>query len=198
MSEEYTPQEVLTEIFTRLPIKSLLRCTSVCKSWYSLIKNPSFITTHLNSNTSPLLLLRHCTENYEEDRYSLHFDNDTLDLYSKLDCPFKSFTGYFKIVGYCHGLLCLSDCHIEPTFLWNPSIRVYVTLPKPSVTFGSHGPHTVVLGFGFDSLTNDYKVVRIVSIDSNGVRYSQEVEVYTLSTGAWRGIRASGSSVSCL
>ncbi|KAK3012848.1 hypothetical protein RJ639_010348 [Escallonia herrerae] len=45
---DYLPDEIIEEILTKLPVKSLLRFTAVCKSWYSHIKNPSFINAHLN------------------------------------------------------------------------------------------------------------------------------------------------------
>nr|XP_009776452.1 PREDICTED: putative F-box protein At3g23960 isoform X3 [Nicotiana sylvestris] len=32
---EYLPQELLIEIFLKLPIKSIIQCTSFCKSWFS-------------------------------------------------------------------------------------------------------------------------------------------------------------------
>ncbi|KRH08602.1 hypothetical protein GLYMA_16G160500v4 [Glycine max] len=37
--------EILGEILHRLPAKTLLKCTTVCKSWKSLITHPSFIST---------------------------------------------------------------------------------------------------------------------------------------------------------
>ncbi|GJW21213.1 putative F-box domain-containing protein [Tanacetum coccineum] len=35
--------DVVEEILSRLLVKDLLRCKSVCKSWYSLISSPSFV-----------------------------------------------------------------------------------------------------------------------------------------------------------
>ena len=42
------PEEVVIEVFTRLPAKTLLHRTCVCKSWHSLITNPSCIASHPN------------------------------------------------------------------------------------------------------------------------------------------------------
>lgn len=41
--------------------------------------------------------------------------------------------------------------------------------------------HYSAYGFGFHSITNEYKVVRIVNIDND-----QHIEVYTLGTNKWR------------
>ena len=42
------PEEVIYEILTWLPVKSLIQFRCVSKSWNSIITNPIFITTHLN------------------------------------------------------------------------------------------------------------------------------------------------------
>lgn len=42
------PEEILSEIFKRLPIKYVLRCMCVQKSWYELVKTPMFISLHYN------------------------------------------------------------------------------------------------------------------------------------------------------
>jgi len=40
------PDKLITEILSRLPVKSLIQMKSVCKSWKTLISNPSFIKIH--------------------------------------------------------------------------------------------------------------------------------------------------------
>ncbi|RVW37332.1 hypothetical protein CK203_087745 [Vitis vinifera] len=40
-------EEILTNILSRLPVKSLLVCKSVCKYWQGLICSPSFMHLHL-------------------------------------------------------------------------------------------------------------------------------------------------------
>ncbi|KAA8524834.1 hypothetical protein F0562_011257 [Nyssa sinensis] len=99
---------------------------------------------------------------------------------------------YFRIVGSCNGLICLSDdydSHTDTIVIWNPSIRKSVTLPKPGFKFVPHG--ACLLGFGFDPLSNDYKVVRIVYQPENyNFKVPPNVELYTLSSGIWRSISA--------
>ncbi|KAK9741635.1 hypothetical protein RND81_03G118700 [Saponaria officinalis] len=41
------PQELIFDILSRLPVKSLLRFKSVCKRWYSMIHDNEFIAVHL-------------------------------------------------------------------------------------------------------------------------------------------------------
>lgn len=50
--DEELPDDVLKEILSRLPVKSLLRFLSVSKYWYSLILNPSFVSLQRNRAAS--------------------------------------------------------------------------------------------------------------------------------------------------
>uniref|UniRef100_A0A5B6YYZ6 F-box domain-containing protein n=1 Tax=Davidia involucrata TaxID=16924 RepID=A0A5B6YYZ6_DAVIN len=197
---DYLPSDIMISILARLPVQSLLRFTCVCKSWYSLITSPIFISTHLNQSiansatatNNHLLFDRHYNMFQEIERYVLHFDNETFDEYMELECPFTTVNEYFRIVGSCNGLICLSDdydSHTDTIVIWNPSIRKSVTLPKPGFTFVPQG--ACLLGFGFDPLSNDYKVVRIVYQPENyNFRVPPNVELYTLSSGTWRSICA--------
>ncbi|KAL7215748.1 hypothetical protein ACSBR1_027817 [Camellia fascicularis] len=192
---DYFPEEVLIEILSRLPVKSLLRFTCVSKPWRSLITNPSFINTHLNKSTNNtlthLLLLRYTCLNPNQEHYSLRFDNKTFNHYDQFTSPFKTHF-YFRVVGTCNGLVCLSDDRFgdkHNIILWNPMIRRYVALPKPSLSLDSYIPYMSVLGFGFDLRTNDYKVVRISHFErrKNAIPLPK-VEVYSLKTGSWKAL----------
>ncbi|KDP38922.1 hypothetical protein JCGZ_00679 [Jatropha curcas] len=107
---DYLPEEVIIQILHNLPAKSLIRFTSVCELWYSLIKNPDFISTHIaksssigiKSNPNPLLLY-HVYAN----QYSLGFDLQGFEEY--MHFPFKSGSRFFRAVGYSNGLLCIFD-----------------------------------------------------------------------------------------
>lgn len=60
------PVEFLAEVLKRLPVKYVLHCMCVQKSWNFLIKTPSFITLHTNH------------QNYNHDRRKyLLFNGDT-------------------------------------------------------------------------------------------------------------------------
>ncbi|PSS05964.1 F-box protein [Actinidia chinensis var. chinensis] len=191
------PSDVLIEILTRLPVKSLVLFSCVCKHWYTLITNPVFISTHLNRSHNQLLFVRHYNMFQEMERYALHFPSESYGEYAELECPVKSVNEYFRILGSCNGLICLSDdysTHTDTIVIWNPSVRRSVTLPKPGFPHATQG--TCLLGFGFDALSNDYKVVRIVYEhnvpDDSYYRLPPNVEIYALSTGNWRSI--SGAS----
>ncbi|XP_050283050.1 F-box/kelch-repeat protein At3g23880-like isoform X7 [Quercus robur] len=183
---EYLPFEVLLEIFHRLPLKSLIQFRCVSKSCNSLITSPAFINfgltrSHSDSNK---LIVRYLDVKSHVERYKLiHEDNDNNEQIQDLEFPLRSRCDCFQLVGSVNGLFCLYE---ENRFiLWNPCIRKFITLPKPSVT----GLFPCYLAFLFDSRNNDYKVVRIayqlVKIRSEGAK-PPLVEVYSVSEGSWR------------
>ncbi|KAJ7971213.1 F-box protein [Quillaja saponaria] len=207
---DYFPNEILVEILHRQTLKSLVKCTTVCKSWNSLVTNPTFIFSHLNrtlncndNNANHLLLLRLCCKRVKDnlDRYielySLRLDNEGLDLVSLLGFPLQKeiCNLYSRVVGTCNGLVCLADDtqRYNLNFIvWNPSVRKYVKLPRPHMSYSTHGGYDDCIGFGFDSRTNDFKVVRVVNLLDQRV-YGvgpPEVEVYSLARGSWEFITA--------
>ncbi|KAM7497934.1 hypothetical protein LguiA_022348 [Lonicera macranthoides] len=201
---DYLPSTVLTNILSRLEVKTLGRFRCVCKSWCSIISSPNFINKHLAHNISNThLLLRYLSLCPKKEHYSLRSDYSFLEL-ARIKCPFKTASGnFFRIIGCCNGLICLSDDYFGyryNTIIWNPAIRIYVSLPTPRVCYDSYGPYTYALGFGFNPNTVDYKVVRIAYVyvdDESGSGYGRyavppEVEVYEVSTGVWRNVSVNG------
>lgn len=61
------------------------------------------------------------------------------------------------------GLVCLiGDLGSCACIVLNPSVRKSVALPEPNVT-DRHSGYNASIGFGFDAMTNAYKVVRLVT-----------------------------------
>ncbi|XVF84338.1 hypothetical protein PTKIN_Ptkin17bG0029000 [Pterospermum kingtungense] len=85
--------------------------------------------------------------------------------------PFALLGGFPEIAGTCNGLLCLCDpdgC----TALWNPSTKVFKLLPQSSVQRppSAASNFNYCSGLGFDSKSQDYKVVRFIAnfFEENG------------------------------
>lgn len=110
----YMPEEILTEVFVRLPIASLLRLRCVCKSLCSLISSPSFTTAHIAYQK---IARKYCSFLYKfHHKYSqngnfwlLRFDIDNhasqgfqrdIEL-AITDKPKRS-----HIYGICNGVIC--------------------------------------------------------------------------------------------
>ena len=188
----------MLEILHRLPVKSLIQFRCVSKSWNSLITSSVFINSHLarslslpsNSNN---LIVRHCVDRPYVEHYKLIEDNsDSFDQIQSIEFPLTSRRiDHFVLIGSANGLFSLHE-H-ERFILWNPSIRKFITLPKPCITVKTHGKVTCRLAFGFDPRTNDYKVVRIAfpkRTDMSEEAKPPLIEIYSLNEGSWRIISA--------
>ncbi|KAJ4952455.1 hypothetical protein NE237_029287 [Protea cynaroides] len=95
----------------------------------------------------------------------------------------------FDIVGSCNGFICLSSQgYTGPIFIYNPITEEAILLPCPRLKF-SPNYHIGRVGFGFDRLSNKYKVVRVHPIPPNaeGEDYKNFAEIITVGANAcWR------------
>ncbi|CAN0918478.1 hypothetical protein LINGRAHAP2_LOCUS30886 [Linum grandiflorum] len=127
------------------------------------------------------------TEEIEKD-FTLYSGPERLSSVSSVEIssPFWPVSGdpmLLRVFGSLHGLICLYDnYHIRAyiIYVWNPSLRRFVAFPTPTLTFRNMGNQIrlkmpgdpaqsrtdlkrlndlfAVLGFGYDSRRNDYKV----------------------------------------
>ncbi|XP_017983735.1 PREDICTED: F-box protein At3g07870 [Theobroma cacao] len=197
------PDMVTMDILSKLPVKSLARFRCVCKPWSSSFRTSDFITKHHQNNLTNNnlnLLLKRCHGNTRND---IHYfsalsteKGENFSVTENIHLPFFENCWYAPVVsGPCNGLLCLHDA--GKAALWNPSTREFKILPRssvnrpPSVDSTSFG----CLGFGFDSITDDYKVVRFVTnyFDENEEEggladWIHQVELYSLKSDSWKEI----------
>ncbi|KAK1400753.1 F-box domain-containing protein [Heracleum sosnowskyi] len=186
------PDSILPEIFKTLPVKSLLTCMCVQKSWYNFIRTPFFIKIHLNYNPKPNSLLFESIFTFE---LLLRYDNQHCREFHKLKLP-ACIPLSTKWYATSYGLICFSfifnNWHIANytvnTYLFNPLIRKYKTLPdlptlSSSISASNKG--SVFLAFGYVPRINDYRVVKIVNhYDANKIPFFTSF-VYSLSTNSW-------------
>ncbi|XP_058201072.1 F-box/kelch-repeat protein At3g06240-like [Rhododendron vialii] len=200
MSSDGTlPREVLTDVLSRLPVKSLCRFKCVSPSWNSLISDPYFAKTHLN-RTNTLKNPKHLYPNKiimstYHSLYSVDFTNLNPTI-TKLDFPTMAQHAAAAVRSSCDGLLLASNNDRSVLFLLNPSTRECNKFPPPpSVLDPVHkicGSH---YGLGYDSSTDNYKVVIISRYNTRFFQYNTEfshsftlLDVYSLATNAWRRI----------
>ncbi|XP_059631098.1 F-box protein CPR1-like isoform X2 [Cornus florida] len=126
-------------------------------------------------------------------------DFDSFGRAIKLDHPLE-FKQYVEVVGSCNGLLCLCETEDQPIVLWNPSTRKHQKLPVALIQVprelrvaqltSDFCVFFTVYGFGFDSVSDDYKLVRIVQFCGfNDDLFYSEVKVYSLKSNSWRRIQ---------
>jgi hypothetical protein len=166
-------------------------------------------TPIINNNTDhPILLLAVSCEALEDVNHRRKFTTTVItpclgkQVIDEQDQSTKSFDlhkplkfsynrlKHFEVVGSCNGLVLIKR-YIDTLLLWNPLLRKSVPLPKPD-NFGYEKRliRSAGWGFGFDSQTNDYKVVKIVFVENNGAaKLDSVVQVFSLATGDWKSFR---------
>ncbi|CAI8605982.1 unnamed protein product [Vicia faba] len=184
----HLPHELIIEILLRLPVKTLLRCKCVCKTWLSLISNPDFATRHFQLAASPTDRLVVITHNYPCKFLSIDFDAplNHPSAYASLNFDFLT-RGCAEIGGSCRGFLFL---HISTDFyIWNPSTGFHKQIPASPITI--HGSSMsmwdfsmFMYGFGYDSLRDDYLVVFGYYLHSDSS--SIDFEIFSLRDNKWK------------
>ncbi|XP_016206013.1 F-box/kelch-repeat protein At3g06240-like [Arachis ipaensis] len=84
------PADIITDIFVRLPIKSVLICRCVCKHWNTLISNPNFAKLLL-TYTLPALMIRR-----KHSRFFHLVEYDRIEWHERKNNPF--FSGVFEVL----------------------------------------------------------------------------------------------------
>lgn len=194
MDNRILPPEIIADVLSRLSVKSLCRFKCVSPSWNSLISSPHFSKTHLDRThaNNPKGLLRNIIVVLlygSRDLYSVDL-TDSAPAVVKLDLPVKAW-----VWNSCNGLVLVSDFGKSNLFLLNLSTRECKKLPELPLPYA--------LGVGYDSSTDDYKVV-MLSYDGFGSGSGSESEsdsvserssdvafvaVYSLKTDAWRRVQ---------
>ncbi|XP_059441998.1 F-box/kelch-repeat protein At3g06240-like [Corylus avellana] len=180
------PQELISAILSRLPVKALVRFRCVSKTWLALIKDPTFINLHLHNSRECNLIVQ--TSNVDQNDLQLNFEYYLVPVNFSEDQPVKVLPPIYcpeylfslcGIIGSCNGLVCFRTYDKQLIVIWNPSIRKYKKLPFEPVKFEYP---TENFAFGYDSVNNDYKVLKIMEFG----RMFFEVHVYSLKAHSWR------------
>ncbi|KAK4737265.1 hypothetical protein R3W88_000962 [Solanum pinnatisectum] len=182
-----------------------MRFNCISKTFYTLIKSSTFVNLYLYRATTSkdeFILFKHCFE-HERNRYKtilsfLSGDDDDDDYFNPiiqdLDVThLKSNNNYSldQFIGPCHGLIAMMDS--VTTISINPSTRNYRLLPPDQVIGCQKDYYRSIqnVGFGYDSIANDYKVIRISIIymtdhDDYPEEMDRIVDIYDLSVDCWR------------
>lgn len=178
---------------TRLPAKSVGRCRCVSKPWRALLSQPNFIRTHIHrSRINPqesLIFLSSQSCIYSAPLNHAHhlFDEITLSptKLSFADHP----DSWTWVHASCDGLV-LVTANIDHDFVINPITREIREVPGSPFAYDQCSTHPS--GLGYDSVSDDYKIVTLFHYDPRDYECEGPVEtfvnVYSLKVGSWKRI----------
>ncbi|KAF3672360.1 hypothetical protein T459_08727 [Capsicum annuum] len=110
---EYLIKDVMDQIFSKLPLKSLLRFKCLSKSWDSQISSPEFIWLHTQESVLPKPpthdIMRYFCTAFKREKIVLT-DASGFDTQISLESPFNGRVPdyfYCRIVAICNGVFCV-------------------------------------------------------------------------------------------
>ncbi|XP_043714786.1 F-box protein At3g07870-like [Telopea speciosissima] len=190
-------EDVLINVLSWLPVKTLFRFRCVCKRWRYLISNdPYFLRLHSqHSKSKQPLLLFSSTPADSRDSISLKSIDREKNPISRFEVKFEN--SYNILLPTRFDLVCIyDDANVH---ICNPSTHEFITLPKPPPACYPS------VGFGYVQSTGQYKVVRLsvpdyglvdeddeILSDDEAALFRTKCQVFTLGVE-----RRGSSSCSC-
>lgn len=184
MAENITEDMIIIDILSRLPVKSLMRFKCVSKQWRSLISDEHFAKLHLQRliletvapcqkiiKSNPLQTIDY--EALDNSEVNDHVVVESHDLGRDEPCG---------LAGSCHGLVSLAV--YDGFLVYNPTTRESRKLPASDLVAEYEFFH----GFGYNSATDDYKIVHGAFFTANDESEECVLEIFSLRYGSWRRV----------
>ncbi|XP_015160423.1 F-box/kelch-repeat protein At3g23880-like [Solanum tuberosum] len=194
----HLPGDIVNSIFFKLPVKSLIRFKSCCKSWYGCIDDADFIKSHLHKSSidisrkkivlvNSIFLHRGGTRKFKIVSMEASINADSKVVY--LNIP-EFFSDYFSLeVFSCSGLIFMTS--YDPGYcmtLLNPLVGKYKLIQNSLFSQNTKTNRcwtSPIFGFAYDFVAEDYKVICVHHLIN---KYFNNVEVYSVKNQCWRAI----------
>ncbi|KAJ0952045.1 putative F-box domain-containing protein [Helianthus annuus] len=196
------PSEIIKEILSRLPVKSILRFKSVSKPWLSCISDPTFTKLHLTRASAAHRTALFISA-YDDSTHKLHLlsaahDGGPVTHLMTLD---NACSTDFTEAEHLNGLVLFtsmkpfSDYDHAQVFVINPSTHSIFKLSYPDFLINVKG--VVRYSFAFNECTNEHKILMMRIFFEPTIT---EIMIFSLSNYSWRKISpiAMDHPVGCL
>lgn len=179
------PLHLIHDILILLPAKSLIRFKSVSKSWRSLLVERDFAASHVQKSIKIKTDFDLVLESVDYNHFPIPKKLTLAGMNDFRDYPFEKIFNEFVLRGSSNGLVCFTDFKSN-VFLGNMLINDFHVVNVLSNRPLLEGETLrIAYGFGYDSIHDDYKVLRILSHSSCNMN---GVEVYSLRYDRWSQI----------
>ncbi|XP_042004886.1 F-box protein At5g07610-like isoform X3 [Salvia splendens] len=193
LRSDYVPpighiEEVIINILSRLPVKTVVACKCVAKHWLKLISEPQFPHLQLNwSKKKPKYIICPYPEDYDTINHLCLLEGNGKIIE---DVPLFGFDEVCspEMTCFLNGLI--SSVNEDSDGLNDVDINIFNPITRDSIVLPRGSPSVVIpsVGVGFDPKSNDFKAFRFFSDSSKGEDVKYKCEVYTSGSTAWRRI----------
>ncbi|XP_050226498.1 F-box protein CPR1-like [Mercurialis annua] len=160
MSDQILP-ETVSNILSRCDVATIGRCKCISKQWRDIIESTHFMKLHLDYATNTSSAAVFFKELFDEALFQAsmkHLDSRYV--------PITSQVMPFVLIGSCNGLLLLHKKQTQDFCIVNPATDKHAYLPHLLPTCNDDA--AIGYGFGYDSVNDDYKVIRIAQESGPG------------------------------
>ncbi|CAH8310477.1 unnamed protein product [Eruca vesicaria subsp. sativa] len=179
--------DIIVEILKKLPAKSLVRFRSVSKQWSTIIGSrrdfiESIVARSLRQPPLelPIFIFHHCVP---ETFFTVSpvFSPTPTDHVVTIPRPSPRNSFHYQ---YSRGLICCSSSESHLVTIYNPTTRQL--FPLPEIQAPATRSELSSCFFGYDPITNQYKVLSIVVVNDD----EQSYHVFTLGCQqSWRKVK---------
>ncbi|KAL8481686.1 hypothetical protein ACS0TY_027994 [Phlomoides rotata] len=125
----FLPPEIIIDLLSSPPVRTIIYCKCVCKSWLALIEINEFVKLHLSKSVPGLIMEDPYIDMYKLFEFEDGPELEHLDLHN----PLTKFTfpQGVRICSSTNGLLLLCDYDPISLCICNPISRYYINLDIP-------------------------------------------------------------------
>ncbi|XP_074267449.1 F-box protein CPR1-like [Silene latifolia] len=182
------PDDLIMDILSRLPVKTLLRFKSASKSLLNLIIRSEFVKLHLCRsqirNSSTILL-------HSSEAFLAAFDFD------QLQCPPVRLDTHPDVIQYnylpwlistCNGVVCYKNN--KEYVLYNQATRAYKKVPIQVIRLGSSHVTLCQEVFAYDCISDDFKIFSFINYFNEKDQPGSETYMYSFKDNSWSTIKS--------
>ncbi|CAN6175857.1 unnamed protein product [Urochloa humidicola] len=196
----YLHDDLIVDILSRLPAKSLCRCMCISKSWRALVREVTHRHMFARTTPWPSFFFLRCRHGILSRGFVTAKGDGGLPLVnSALSFLPASTYGRISLLDSCNGLLLLRcspaivvDATVPPRpafyVVCNPATGEWVALLKPSLEpgFDNYYRKACSAALGFDpSVSPHFHVFQLEEKELAYEHFVNAVEIYSSETGTW-------------
>ncbi|XP_057950378.1 F-box protein At5g49610 [Malania oleifera] len=181
-------EDIMTNIFLRLPVKSIVICKAACKHWRKFVRDPHFVNAHLKLSKQNIGYIIHPCIGASKDFYLMNGDDGVIT--ERISLPGLENLSSVRLICSFNGLICCvgnaspsADMIDLNILICNPATREVLLLPRAASSREEYS-----IGLAFDRKTNEYKVFWFFNAARKSHHKHYKCEIYSSITGSWKSI----------